>query len=75
MHDRTKHIDGNILLLQQEQPNRLSQISNLQTIIIMTAESNMKRIFIIALALLTLVLNKEVRENETERTVSRSRLR
>ena len=29
MHDYTKHIDGNILLLQQKQPNRLSKISNL----------------------------------------------
>ena len=29
MHDNTKHIDGNILLLQQEQSNRQSQILNL----------------------------------------------
>ena len=29
MHDNTKHIDGSILLLQQKQPNRQSQIINL----------------------------------------------
>lgn len=29
MHDNTKHIDGNILLLLQKQPNRQSQIINL----------------------------------------------
>lgn len=29
MHDNTKHIDGNILLLQQKQPYRQSQIINL----------------------------------------------
>lgn len=29
MHNNTKHIDGNILLLQQKRPNRLSKISNL----------------------------------------------
>ena len=29
MHDNTKHIDGNNLLLQQKQPNRQSQIINL----------------------------------------------
>ena len=57
MHNNTKYIDGKVLILQQKQPNRQSLISNLQKITIKTVKSNMKRIFIIALSLLTLVLN------------------
>ena len=57
MHNNTKYIDGIVLILQQKQPNRQSLISNLQKITIMTVKSNMKRIFIMALSLLTLVLN------------------
>lgn len=53
MHNNTKYIDGKVLILQQKQPNRQSLISNLQKITIMTVKSNIKRILIIALALLT----------------------